>query len=102
METKEYEAIHNAAFEGDITTLTSLLANGVDAMVRAGDGTIALHHACIQGHTNCVGLLLLQTNVDVNTADKEGSTPLHNACFNNHWECVDLLLQHGANVNIPP
>ena len=89
----------DAAENGDIYQLRAELAAITDIDAVNVDGMTALHSAVLNGHAECVKLLLDQS-ADVNIQNADGYTPLHLAVWDHHVECIKLLLAHGADVNI--
>ena len=87
------------------------------------DGSTALHYAVMNGHYDCVQLLI-QSGADVDIKDnvstlyvhivyyhihthdisycdtQDGDTALHYAVSNGHNDCAQLLIQAGAVVDI--
>ncbi|XP_017079982.2 ankyrin repeat and sterile alpha motif domain-containing protein 1B isoform X1 [Drosophila eugracilis] len=65
------------------------------------NGYTSLHHACLNGHSNIVRLLLSH-NALLDVPDIRGSTPLFLAAWAGHQDIVKMLLMHtptGANPN---
>ncbi|KAH8406965.1 hypothetical protein KR222_001732 [Zaprionus bogoriensis] len=65
------------------------------------NGYTALHHACLNGHSSIVRLLLAH-NAQIDVPDIRGSTPLFLASWAGHQEIVKMLLFHNprpANPN---
>ncbi|XP_017023659.1 ankyrin repeat and SAM domain-containing protein 1A isoform X1 [Drosophila kikkawai] len=65
------------------------------------NGYTSLHHACLNGHSNIV-MLLLSHNALLDVPDIRGSTPLFLAAWAGHQDIVKMLLMHrpsGANPN---
>lgn len=62
-------------------------------------GWQAIHEAALNGHTECLALLLEGgAKVDSVAYNNNGpNTPLHYAARHGHIECVRLLLMHGAD-----
>jgi ankyrin repeat protein len=57
------------------------------------DGLTSLHHACLNGHTEVVRLLVNSNRLqDMNKGDSLGDTPLHYACRGNNADVVKLLI----------
>lgn len=70
-------ALHEAARNGDIERLKSLLDNGADVNAKdEKNGAAPLHYAAGHGHARAVKLLL-DKGAEVNARDNTGSTPLH-------------------------
>ncbi|XP_037948192.1 protein phosphatase 1 regulatory subunit 12A-like isoform X2 [Teleopsis dalmanni] len=57
------------------------------------NGYTALHHACLNGHSNIV-VLLLAYDVIPDVPDIRGSTPLYLAAWAGHHDIVKILLMH--------
>ncbi|KAH8278863.1 hypothetical protein KR018_010522 [Drosophila ironensis] len=65
------------------------------------NGYTSLHHACLNGHSSIVRLLLAH-NAQLDVPDIRGSTPLFLAAWAGHQDIVKMLLMHspgGANPN---
>ncbi|XP_016999144.2 ankyrin repeat and SAM domain-containing protein 1A isoform X3 [Drosophila takahashii] len=65
------------------------------------NGYTSLHHACLNGHSSIVRLLLSH-NALLDVPDIRGSTPLFLAAWAGHQDIVKMLLMHtptGANPN---
>lgn len=78
------------------------MRRGPGANIQDSAGCSALHYAAVNGHSDCVRLLL-QHEASPNLPDSGGSTPLHLAAFNGHQEIVLLLLNNQnreANPNL--
>ncbi|XP_075148146.1 ankyrin repeat and sterile alpha motif domain-containing protein 1B isoform X2 [Haematobia irritans] len=57
------------------------------------NGYTPLHHACLNGHTEIVRLLLAH-DAAIDVPDIRGSTPLYLASWAGHQEIVKMLLMH--------
>ncbi|XP_023163625.2 ankyrin repeat and sterile alpha motif domain-containing protein 1B isoform X2 [Drosophila hydei] len=64
------------------------------------NGYTSLHHACLNGHSAIVRLLLAH-NVQVDVPDIRGSTPLFLASWAGHQDIVKMLLFHNARPANP-
>ncbi len=85
-----------AARRGDVEAVRSLLRDGADPNLAAGDGLTALHVAAEQGFVEVVELLLdAGANVTAKTNIGEYE-PLHLASRFGHAEVVRVLLEAGA------
>lgn len=86
----------DAARQGDTEAVHSLLNDGADVNLSAGDGTTALAWAA---HRNDLEMAeaLLASGADVNHANVYGATALHEAAANADAPLVALLLEAGAN-----
>jgi ankyrin repeat protein len=88
-----------AAKDGNLSTVQTLLAQGADINAKGKYGTTALMDAVRKGHTKIVEVLLAN-GADVNAKDdKLGSTALMSAAMKGHTETVEALLAKGADVN---
>jgi ankyrin repeat protein len=93
------DQIHDAARDGDVSKVQSLLKNNPDlAFSKDEDSNTPLHLAAQNGHSE-IAELLLAHRADVNAGNKDGLTPLHYAAMNGKRDVVELLLAHGADVN---
>ncbi|GMH30230.1 hypothetical protein Nepgr_032073 [Nepenthes gracilis] len=89
----------NAAHNGDLYQLKSLLRGGADPKKTDYDGRSPLHLAASRGYENVV-LFLIQEGVDINASDNFGNTPLMEAIKNGHDRVASLLCSEGASLNI--
>jgi ankyrin repeat protein len=95
--TKPGPTLLAAAREGDLASLTKLLAAGADLSQGDATGRSALHRAARGGHADAVAALI-QAGADVEAKDKGGETPLHCAAFAGSLPAVRALVQAGAKV----
>ncbi len=84
---------------GDVTTIESLLAAGVNVNTRAVSGETGLMRAAAHGHAAAVELLL-DWGAPVNVWRRDGFTALSLAAFFGHAEVVAILLRAGANIYV--
>ncbi|XP_053109737.1 cortactin-binding protein 2 [Hemicordylus capensis] len=91
--------LHQAGAQGNVTLLSMLLnEGGLDINESCEDGYSALYSAAMNGHTDCVRLLLT-SEAQVDPVDKNGFTPLCSAVAQGHYKCAELLLMYRADVN---
>ncbi len=88
-----------AAANGDLKAVQTLLKNKADVNRANDDGTTALFMAAQNGHFEIVKLLL-KNNANVNLADSSGVTPLYKAAQNGHFEIAKVLLEKNAEVDL--
>jgi cytochrome c len=90
------DALHKAAAQGDLNTVTQLLDGGADIDALEANST-PLHWALL---TNKIAVvqLLLERGADPNIEGPTG-TPLAMAALKGSAETVSLLLDHGADPN---
>lgn len=91
--------IHQAAEAGDLSTVTTLLANGVDPNTPEDGGTTPLHCAVGSGVLPVV-LALLRAGADPHRQSENGITALHSAGCLGYSEIVAGLLSSGADPNV--
>jgi len=94
------DAIHKAAYNGNINLVRDILRTKPDPDIRDSSGGTALHAAMFQKNIEIVKLLI-DAGYDVNAiGPKNGYTPLHDAVWADNAAAAKLLLQNGANKNI--
>lgn len=79
--------------------MATLLELGADVTAEDFYGWQAIHEATLNGHAECLALLLEHgAKVDAAAYNNNGpNTPLHYAARHGHVRCVELLLTHGAD-----
>jgi len=97
-EIKPLKSLHEAAVDGDIERVKSLISSSADVDARNGRNRTALHRAAYTGRTE-VARFLLEHGADVNAKDNLGRTPLEHAVVASRTKVVELLMEKGANVN---
>ncbi|XP_061580321.1 ankyrin repeat and SOCS box protein 5b isoform X3 [Cololabis saira] len=90
--------LHEAASQGRLLALRTLLAQGYQANIVTIDHVTPLHEACLSGHVACVRALI-KVGANVNAATIDGVTPLYNCCAAGSVGCMELLLQNGAHTH---
>jgi ankyrin repeat protein len=89
------EPLHEAAKEGDLAKVKSLIAEVSDVNVSDENGITPFHLAAFGGHKDATELLNLK-GANVNAADKKEDSPLLWAEQAGQEEVVDLVIKHGA------
>uniref|UniRef100_A0A3P8WDK7 Ankyrin repeat and SOCS box protein 5-like n=1 Tax=Cynoglossus semilaevis TaxID=244447 RepID=A0A3P8WDK7_CYNSE len=89
--------LHEAASQGRLLGLRTLLDQGFYPNVVTIDHVTPLHEACLSGHVACVRALI-NAGANVNAATIDGVTPLFNCCSSGNAGCLELLLQSGARA----
>ena len=92
--------LRQAAVDGDIGTINSLLAQGVNINAADERGWTALRGAAFIENAQVVKLLLdRKADPNIRTKD-DGTTALHQAASSDDIEIVKSLLKAGADPNI--
>ncbi|XP_029913123.1 ankyrin repeat and SOCS box protein 5-like isoform X2 [Myripristis murdjan] len=89
--------LHEAASQGRLLALRTLLAQGYHANIVTIDHVTPLHEACLSDHVACVRALI-HAGANVNAATIDGITPLYNCSSSGSVGCMQLLLQNGART----
>lgn len=90
--------VADAAQNGDIETVRSLLREGADVNAGQGDGMSALHWAAERGDVELIDVLLY-AGAEVEASTRIGQyRPLHIAARNAHLGAVARLIEAGADV----
>jgi hypothetical protein len=91
------KSLHEAARDGDIERLRSLIANGSNVNAADDYGGTPLRSAIEVGQTQAARILV-EAGANVDGRDPDGLTPLIRACQRGHQEIVELLITKGANL----
>lgn len=90
----------DAAQQGDIETVRSLLKQKVDVSAAQGDGMTALHWAAYRDNVE-MAQILVQAGANLKAKTREGAiTPLYLAATNGNAAMIDVLTKAGADVNL--
>ena len=95
---KSANSIHEAAADGDINKVKSLLSDGADVNIKGRLEYTPLHHAAENGHANLVTFLISRGG-DLEVRNHYGRTPLALAACRGHKGMVELLIAKGADFN---
>lgn len=116
--------IHEAAYDGDLAKIKSLLASGVKIDARKSNGSTPLFYAKTAkitkfllkagarvnartdsgvtplhvAHTPEIAKVLLKAGIKISSRDDNGVTPLHEATVNGFADVVEFLLSAGADA----
>ncbi len=92
------QSLLDAARQGDIEAVRSMINDGADVNLPADDGTTALIWSA---HRNEMQMaeLLITAGADVNRANDYGATALYEAAGYADAALIDMLLSVGANAN---
>jgi len=95
-----FTPLANAARDGDVATVRTLIRNGADPNAIAGQNNwTPLMHAIHKGQIQSVEALL-DGGADVNRIAGDGFTALMMAAGYGYTDIVQLLLQRGANPHL--
>lgn len=90
--------LHEAASQGRLLALRTLLVQGYHANIVTIDQVTPLHEACLSGHVACVRALIT-AGANVNASTIDGATPVYNCCVCGSVGCLELLLHSGAHTH---
>ena len=96
--TAPEEKLLQAAANGNLLRVETLLGQGINAESADERGMTPLHLAAKHGHRNVVALLL-ERGAAVEPTRQDGVTPIFVAAQEGHRDVVALLLGKGADVN---
>jgi len=92
--------IHNAARNGNLDKVKSLLANNPELLnARDNKGSTPLHSAVSKGREDVV-LFLIEMGADIDTKNKNGLTPLFWALDLSRNNVAKILIEKGADISI--
>jgi len=90
-------SLEQAASEGRVETIKSLIAQGGDINVKNAHGQSPLHLAVKQGNSDVVQVLL-ENGAEVDAIETDsGCTSLHYAASLGHADLCESLVRYGAN-----
>ncbi|AWP11741.1 putative ankyrin repeat and SOCS box protein 5-like [Scophthalmus maximus] len=87
--------LHDAASQGRLLALRTLILQGHSVNVLTIDHVTPLHEACLGDHVACARALI-DAGANVNASTIDGVSPLFNACTVGSVACAEILLENGA------
>lgn len=90
--------LHDAAKNGDLQAVKSMLSQEFDLAAPDSAGEPPLLLAALAGHAD-VTAFLLERGADIETRNKGGLTALHAAAYAGKLDVVMLLVSKGAAIN---
>jgi ankyrin repeat protein len=97
-EPDEPAPLLSAAEQGDLPSISRLIADSPDVDIRDACLWTPLMKAALNGHREAARQLI-EAGADVNLTDKGGYSALMLAASNNHADIIGLLLNAGADAN---
>uniref|UniRef100_A0A8C4KJ73 Ankyrin repeat and SOCS box protein 11 n=1 Tax=Dromaius novaehollandiae TaxID=8790 RepID=A0A8C4KJ73_DRONO len=98
--------LHEAAFQGRLLSLKTLIAQGFNVNLVTTDRVSALHEACLGGHVACAKVLLENgAQVSPGTASSAAWSELIPTSLmallhhTGHRECMEILLAHEVDID---
>lgn len=89
----------DAAADGDLAKVKSLVKDGADMNAKGKHGATALSEAAFHGHLAVVEFLYEKQPADMDTLDEYGFDPLISAAIMGRLDVVQFLCSKGANPN---
>ena len=90
-------SLQNAAYKGDIQTITKLINDGANINENSAAGP-ALHYACMTCQLEVVNLLLGR-GANVNATGLDNNTAMHQAAYAGCNDVIKLLIDKGAIID---
>ncbi|MDE2664479.1 MAG: ankyrin repeat domain-containing protein [Gemmatimonadota bacterium] len=91
--------VAEAAAQGDLEAVRTLLRDGADVNASQGDGMTALHWAALRGDAEMLSVLVYAGANVASTTRLGAYTPLHLASRDGRADAVALLLEAGSDAN---
>lgn len=95
-----FNALHYAAFRGNVKIIEKLIENGAELTIRNNNGLNVMHMAAQGDQPNALVYFKEKYDMKINSLDHVMSTPLHWACYMGSESAVDYLISWKADINI--
>ena len=98
---KNWKEFIEAVTGDEVTSVASVIQQGIDINKQDKNGWSALHYAVNFGYYN-LAQDLVKNGASIDVQDTFGNTPLWRAVFNfrDDGKIITLLLKHGANKDL--
>ena len=94
-----FNALHYAAFRGNIKILEKLIENGADISIKNNSGLNVMHMAAQGDQPNVLVFFKEKFDLKISCLDSVMSTPLHWASYMGAESSVDYLMSWNADIN---
>ncbi|XP_062584569.1 putative ankyrin repeat protein RF_0381 [Saccostrea cucullata] len=91
-------ALHDAAWGGNIDLLNLLLKKGFDVKTKRNDGKTVLHQCCINGELEMCKYLVNTHPHLLDVKDNNGDNALHTAAWGGNIDLLNFLLEKGFDI----
>ncbi|XP_062595975.1 serine/threonine-protein phosphatase 6 regulatory ankyrin repeat subunit C-like [Saccostrea cucullata] len=91
-------ALHNAAWGGNIDLLNFLLEKGSDVETKRNNGKTVLHQCCMNGKLQMCKYLVNTYPHLLDVKDNNGENALHDAAWGGNIDLLNFLLEKGFDV----
>ncbi|XP_078382491.1 uncharacterized protein LOC144665187 isoform X1 [Oculina patagonica] len=98
MDKDEWNSLHDAAEDGDVTKIESLLSRGFSVDCRDGRGITPLMVAAARGKLQAVEYLLAK-GANPSLEDNNGWNSLHYASYSGNPDIIELMLSHVPSID---
>ncbi|XP_062566387.1 serine/threonine-protein phosphatase 6 regulatory ankyrin repeat subunit A-like [Saccostrea cucullata] len=92
-------ALHYAAYGGNVELFKFLLLEGIDVSSQTNEGKTVLHCCCADGQIEICKYLVREYPQLLNIIDKSGSTVLYDAAYGGNVDLFQFLAETGLDVN---
>lgn len=98
-DVSDRSCLHEACAAGNVAMVRICVENGASRASKDIYGRKPIHYAAMNGHKDCLAVLLAAGTENVDSIDHDGYPPLLYAVIRGRTGCVRLLLDHHAVVD---